>query len=115
MNFKSLLIWRTARCLHSIAASVKSGEKALLSSALTPTQSTVFAAIDRALDDKLRPGRMYAPPEPGLPLQEAIAACYDKIDACPSQHRTTRIREAIGVLVKYDYLVFSPEGLHLPE
>lgn len=115
MKFKSLLILRTARRLHSIAAGVKATEKALLSSALSPTQSTVLAAIGRALDDKLRPDRMYAPPEPGLSLQEAIAACYDEIEACPSQHRATRIREAIGALVKYDYLVFDPEGLHLPE
>ena len=51
----------------------------------------------------------------GLPLNEAIAACVDKVKVRDPKHGSTRVREALDALVRYGYLVHSGGLFNLPQ
>ena len=55
------------------------------------------------------------PEDDGLPLNEAIAACVDKVKVRDPKHGSTRVREALDALVRYGYLVHSGGLFNLPQ
>lgn len=77
---------------------------------LTENQAAVLAAVKAKLIARNLQETHCAAEDDGLPLNEAIAACIDKVKVRDPKHGSTRVREALDALVRHGYLVHS-DGL----
>ena len=82
---------------------------------LTENQTAVLAAVKAQLITRKLQETHCAAEDDGLPLNEAIAACVDKVKVRDPKHGSTRVREALDALVRYGYLVHSGGLFNLPQ